>query len=61
MLPFEIQSLILKFRGNIKPPHFFVFEHYLKIQTLIEEIADINRYFLLKENEMFHCWYSGCD
>lgn len=59
MLPLEIEELIMKYRGNIQPPHFFIYSHYLKIQKLHEEIAEIERYFETKEDEMFDTWYCG--
>lgn len=59
MLPLEIEELIMKYRGNIQPPHFFIYNHYLKIQKLHEEIAEIERYFQREEDEMFATWYCG--
>tara|TARA_R110000744_G_scaffold181866_2_gene301033 strand:- start:1920 stop:2189 length:270 start_codon:yes stop_codon:yes gene_type:complete len=59
MLPLEIEELIMKYRGNIQPPHFFIYNHYLKIQELNEEIREIERYFEMKEDEMFNTWYCG--
>lgn len=33
-VPLEIEHLIMRYRGNIQPPHFFIYNNYLKIPRL---------------------------
>lgn len=59
MLPLEIEKLIMRYRGNIQPPHFFIYDHYLKIKRLNEEIEEIDTYYQKEEDDMFNAWYCG--
>jgi hypothetical protein len=50
MFPLEIEQLIMKYRGNIKPPHYFIYNNYLKIPRLhakkIKRIRGILPHFI---------------
>ena len=64
ILPLEIENLIMKYRGNIKPPHFYIYNHYLMLRKLHEEIEEIQTYFEYEDDDLFEyspyeVWYYG--
>ena len=53
ILPLEIENLIMKYRGNIKPPHFYIYNHYLMLHKVHEEIEEIQTYYEYEDDEVF--------